>query len=70
MKVVQPESKTSLLLNKNYQAFAFCTARAAIRHFMTGRVLGLDAENNTHDFETWRQLRQIFLVQRTLSMLL
>jgi acetyltransferase-like isoleucine patch superfamily enzyme len=53
MKVVQPDFKTSLLLNRNYQAFGFCTARAAIRHFITGRVKGLDAENNTHGFETW-----------------
>ena len=53
MIVVSPESKTSLLINKNYQAFAFCTARAAIRHFASGRVKGLDAENNTHDLDTW-----------------
>jgi 5-methylcytosine-specific restriction endonuclease McrA len=53
MKVVQPDAKTSLLLNRNYQAFAFCSARAAIRHFMTGKVKGLDAENNTHEFDTW-----------------
>ena len=46
MKVVSPETKTSLLVNKNYQAFAFCTARAAIRHLMANRVKGLDADGN------------------------
>lgn len=53
MIVVTPETKTTLLLNRYYQAFAFCTARAAIRHFAAGRVKAIDAENNTHDFESW-----------------
>ena len=46
MNIVLPETKTSLLLNRNYQAFAVCTARAAIRHLMTGRVKGMDSEGN------------------------
>lgn len=46
MIVVSPETKTSLIVNRNYQAFAFCTARAAIRHLMAGRVKGLDADGN------------------------
>jgi hypothetical protein len=47
MIVVTPETRTSLLVNRNYQAFAFCTARAAIRHLMTGRVKGIDSVGNT-----------------------
>jgi hypothetical protein len=46
MKVVTPETKTTLLVNKNYQAFAFCNARAAIRHLMTGKAKGIDAAGN------------------------
>ena len=46
MKVVQPEVRTTLLLNKNYQAFAFCNARAALRHLMTNRACGIDASGN------------------------
>ena len=46
MIVVSPETKTSLLVNRNYQAFAFCTARAAIRHLMAERVKGIDADGN------------------------
>lgn len=53
MIVVTPETKTTLLVNRNYQAFAFCTAKAAIRHFIAGRGKGLDAEGNTHDMSTW-----------------
>lgn len=46
MKVVLPETKTSLLINRNFEAFAFCTARAAIRHLITERVKGIDAVGN------------------------
>ena len=46
MIVVTPETKTSLLLNKNYQPFAVCTARAAFRHLITERVRGIDAAGN------------------------
>lgn len=53
MAVVTPETKTTLLVNRNYQAFAFCTAKAAMRHFASGRAKGLDAESNTHDISTW-----------------
>jgi 5-methylcytosine-specific restriction endonuclease McrA len=47
MTTVTPQTKTSLLVNRNYQAFAFCTARAAIKHLITGRVKGIDADGNT-----------------------
>lgn len=46
MNVVTPQAKTSLLLDRNYQPFAVCTARAAIRHLMSERVKGIDAMGN------------------------
>jgi len=46
MKLVTPEERTTLLLNRNYQAFGFCSARAAIRHLVTGRIKGMDADGN------------------------
>ena len=46
MKLVGPEERTTLLLNRNYQAFSFCSARAAIRHLVTGRIKGMDANGN------------------------
>lgn len=46
MKIVSPESRTSLLINRLYQPFAFCTARAAIRHLMSDKVKGVDASGN------------------------
>lgn len=46
MKLVAPGERTTLLLNRNYQAFGFCSARAAIRHLVTGRIKGMDADGN------------------------
>lgn len=46
MKLATPEERTTLLLNRNYQAFSFCSARAAIRHLVTGRIKGMDANGN------------------------
>lgn len=46
MIVVAPEQKTSLLINRLYQPFSFCTARAAIRHLMSDKVKGIDAMGN------------------------
>lgn len=41
-----PNYRTTIVLNKNYQAYAFFSARAAIRHMMNGRVKGVDAAGN------------------------
>jgi len=46
MNVVEPKTKTTLLLNKNYQPFAIITARAAIKHLMSERAKGIDALGN------------------------
>lgn len=45
-RVVEPTTRTTLLLNRNHQAFSFCSARAAMRHLITGRVKGMDANGN------------------------
>jgi len=46
MSLVEPETRTTLLINKLYQAFSFCSAKAAIRHLVIGRVKGIDADGN------------------------
>ena len=46
MIVVTPETKTTLVVNRYHQAFAVCTARAAIRHLISERVKGSDADGN------------------------
>lgn len=52
MRVVEPQSRTSLVLNRNFQATgAFCTARAAVRHLITNRMKGMDADGNVFDWE-------------------
>ena len=44
---VDPDVRTTLVLNKHYQSQGrFFTARAAIRHMMNGRVKGIDAVGN------------------------
>jgi 5-methylcytosine-specific restriction endonuclease McrA len=43
---VDPNARTTLVLNRSYQAYAFFSARAAIRHMMNGRVKGIDADGN------------------------
>lgn len=46
MNLVEPNTRTTLLLNKYFQAFSFCSARASIRHMVTGRIKGMDAAGN------------------------
>jgi 5-methylcytosine-specific restriction endonuclease McrA len=47
MIAVDPNARTTLVLNKNFQSLGkFFTARATIRHLMNGRVKGLDASGN------------------------
>jgi hypothetical protein len=51
MQIVTPEVKTTLLLNKYFEAFGVCTARAALRHLMTGRVIGIDANGGYYSWD-------------------
>ncbi len=50
MNPVDTKARTTLLLNRNYQAFALITARAAIRHLMNGKARGFDAMGNLASF--------------------
>lgn len=52
MIVVSPETRTTLLLNRNFTGFAFANARATIRHLMTGRGKGIDASGNPIGWDT------------------
>lgn len=45
MKIVDPDDQTTLLLNKFQEPFGVCTAKAAFRHLITGRVVGVDASD-------------------------
>lgn len=47
---VDPTARTTLLCTTAWQAFSTCTARAAMKHLITGRVKGLDAN---HNVVTW-----------------
>ena len=51
MKLVSPETQTSLSLNKYHQTGGrIFTARAAIRHLITGRVKGVAADGYVYDW--------------------
>ena len=51
MIAVEPNTRTSLVLNRNYQSLGvYCTAKAAIRHLMTGRMKGIDADGNVYSW--------------------
>lgn len=43
MKIVNPQERTTLVLNKYMEPFGICTARAAFRHLINGRFTGIDA---------------------------
>lgn len=43
MKLVELTTRTTLLLDKHWQPIAYINARAAIRHLITGRIKGVDA---------------------------
>lgn len=51
MKVVDPDDRTTLLLNKYLEPFGICTAKAAFRHLITGRVQGIDAVDAMYSWD-------------------
>lgn len=51
MKIAHPDDITTLMLNKNWQAFSICTARAALRHLISGSVKGIDANHNVKSWD-------------------
>ncbi len=50
MKAVNPETRTTLLLNANYLPINITTARAAFAHVITGRVKPIDRFGMPHGF--------------------
>jgi hypothetical protein len=46
MVPVNPHSRTTLVLDRSYQPYAFFTARAAVRHMINKRVKGIDSAGN------------------------
>jgi 5-methylcytosine-specific restriction endonuclease McrA len=50
MNLVKANSRTTLLLSASYEAFAFLTARAAIKYLMTDKVKGIDIDGNLFSF--------------------
>lgn len=48
--------RTTLILSKAYLPFGFLTARATIKHLMTGRIKGMDKDGNLHDFSSLMEL--------------
>ena len=50
MKIVTPETRTTLLLNASWLPINITTARAAFNHVITGRVKPIDRFNNPHSF--------------------
>lgn len=51
MNVVNPESRTTLLLNANWMPINITTARAAFNHVITGRVQPVDRFSMPHFFQ-------------------
>jgi hypothetical protein len=51
MKIVSPDDITTLIVNKHHMAIAFCTARAALRHLMSNRVRGIDANGIEYSWD-------------------
>lgn len=48
MKIIDPDDRVTLVLNKYLEPFAVCTARATIKHLVTGKVHGIDAEDQIY----------------------
>lgn len=50
MKAVEPDARTTLLLNANYLPINITTARAAFNHVITGRVKPIDRFGMPHGY--------------------
>lgn len=53
MKIVKPNTRSSLLLDANWMPINVITARACFHHFLRDRVVGLDRNKNQFDFKSW-----------------
>ena len=53
MNKVESRDRTTLLLDYSWQPIGVLTARACFKHFIKGRVQGIDRDNNVLSFEDW-----------------
>ncbi len=53
MKHVQSSDRTTLLLDYAWLPIGVLTARACFKHFIRGRVVGLDKDRNQFGFNDW-----------------
>lgn len=51
MNLVKANERTTLLLSASYEPFAFLSAKATIKYFMTDKVKGIDIDGNLFSFE-------------------
>ena len=51
MNIVRPDDKTTLLLSKYLEPINICTAKAAFKHLVAGRVVGIDAADNIYSWD-------------------
>jgi len=52
--IVNPEHKTTLLLNNAWQPITTVSAKAAFMHLIRGNIVALDSNNSLfHTFESW-----------------
>jgi len=52
---VKPSSTTTLVLDGTYQPLGFFSARAAVRHLITGRAKAFDRYGNLQDWDSWTE---------------
>ncbi len=61
MNFVQPNYKTTLLLNNAWQPITVISARAAFMHLLKGRITCLDKDSNMfHSLESWNGYAQFY----------
>jgi 5-methylcytosine-specific restriction endonuclease McrA len=53
MKIVKPNTRSTLLLDYSWMPINVITARACFHHFLRDRVTGLDRNKNQFDFKSW-----------------
>lgn len=56
MKIVSPNTRTTLLLDYAWMPINIITARSCFYHFLRKRVTALDLNKNTFNFDQWYNL--------------
>lgn len=53
MKIVDPKTRSTLLLDSSWLPITLITARACFHHFLKDRVIALDLNHNQFKFDEW-----------------